>query len=286
MKLSLKHGLRISAATLCILTACTLAACSDDDSKNVEPAGGNNSSLVALGNVFKNGYPKAFGNARFTTDDKGRLTEIRSGSGYVTFTYGDFMVSRSNNFSVMMKFNETDDPDEGSTVYLEINDLGYASYAEQVFDDSKEGIREWWFGYDGEGQLNSVRRTRDRESFEMTYAHGDLTRVVETEADGDRSEYTFEYTDLSNPLPVDNKGCMTLYDRAYHVDLDEMEFIYFAGMLGNATRHLPIGYTATHNDNGLITTETATYTWTLNSAGYPTKFAVSNDPTETVSFAW
>lgn len=286
MKLSLNHGLRMSAATLGILMAFSLAACSDDDNKVTEPAGGTNASLVSINNVFNNGFPTAMGTARFTTNDKGQLTEIRSGSGYVTFTYGNFTVSRSNNFSVMMKFNEIGDSDEGSTVYLEINDLGYASYAMQVFDDSKEGIEEWWFGYDGEGHLNSVRRTQDGEKYEMTYSHGDLMRMVETEQDGDRSEYTFEYTNLTNPLPIVNKGGVTLYDRAYEVDLEELEFAYFAGMLGNATRHLPIGFSASHTDSGVTTTETGTFTWTIDANSFPTKFVNSDDPTDTVTFTW
>lgn len=48
-----------------------------------------------------------------------------------------------------------------------------------------------------------------------------------------------------------------LFDPTLGIDMDEMEYAYYAGLLGKATKSLP----SSNEEDG----ETETFTWTLNS---------------------
>ena len=78
------------------------------------------------------------------------------------------------------------------------------------------------------------------------------------------------------PSLIENKGCIMFFDGTFGIDMDEMEYAYYAGLLGKATKNLPVRLV---DDEGRITD----FFWTLNSAGYPISFKVDN---ETYSFAW
>lgn len=75
-----------------------------------------------------------------------------------------------------------------------------------------------------------------------------------------------------------------LFDETFGIDMDEMEYAYFAGLLGKATRNLPTERT---EDDG----DSHTYEWTLNGAGLPIKL-VSTDfrdgdaEEQTMTFEW
>ena len=52
-----------------------------------------------------------------------------------------------------------------------------------------------------------------------------------------------------------------LYDEMLNVDLDQMEVVYYAGLLGRATRHLPVSL---YYDN-----MTYYFEWGINDSGLP-----------------
>lgn len=66
------------------------------------------------------------------------------------------------------------------------------------------------------------------------------------------------------------------FDIELRVDMDEMKCAYYAGLLGKATKHLP------------VKNKDFTLNWTLNNAGYPIKLVIpeSSSPFNTYTFEW
>lgn len=68
-----------------------------------------------------------------------------------------------------------------------------------------------------------------------------------------------------------------LFDQTLGIDMDEMRYAYYAGLLGKATKNLPVKLVDNEN-------YTQNFTWTLNSSGYPISFKRADY--DTYSFAW
>lgn len=79
------------------------------------------------------------------------------------------------------------------------------------------------------------------------------------------------------------KGCIMLWDDTFGVDMDEMQYAYYAGLLGKVTKHLPVSCSEDNGDE--VNNHTAT--WTLNSNGYPTKVIISDgNYSDEITFSW
>lgn len=271
--------------------AISFTACSDDDSPNdpTTPGNGGSSSEPTVENVFTEGLPASVEGATFTTNDKGQVTKIVDGSTTVSFEYGSFdpaKPSKAHNFTVLMKEREAGYPDEGSDIYMELNKQGFVTYAYQVYLDGDDDPEEWWFEYNADGQLTRLKRTEGGDEYKATYTNGDITSVSYDEEDGDHSDFTFTYTNATFATPIANKGCIMLFDQEFEIDMDEMGVAYYAGLLGKATKNLPLGYKETAKQGSSTYTYTEEFTWTLNAAGLPTSFQYGDSPYDTVTFSW
>lgn len=265
------------------LMSLSLASCSDDDD---DPKSPENNGEPTTENVFTQGLPAKVDGATFTTNAKGQLTKIVDGNNVVTFDYGHFTPSRAHNFTVLMKERDTNYPDEGSDIYMEINRQGFVSYAYQVYLDGEDEADEWWFEYNNDGQLTRLKRSEGGDDFKISYTNGDITKVTQDEEDGDHREYTITYTNAENKNVVANKGCLMLFDSFFQVDMDEMGLAYFAGMLGKATKNLPMGYTESGKEGGNPYSYSETYHWVFNATSLPTKFWSGDYDYDAVTFAW
>ena len=82
---------------------------------------------------------------------------------------------------------------------------------------------------------------------------------------------------------IDNKGCLMMFDELLDVDMDEMIYAYYGGMLGKATKHLPLAM----RDADDTSVELSNYKWTLNSDGYPTQLLIKDEgDEEKYTFTW
>lgn len=261
----------LAAATM------TFTACSDDDDVTTD-------GKPTTNNVFTNAYPTDIDGAKVSRNGDGQVTKIEDDYSTVTFEYGTFNPSRAHNYTVLMKIREIDDENNGSDIYMELNKQGFVSYAYQI--DLDGDTDEWFFGYNSDGQLNSFKRTEGSESYTVTYTNGDITRVVKTEDDGDTSEYTIAYTNSTNTSAVANKGCLMLFDDTFGIDMDEMEIAYYAGLIGKATKNLPMGYTRKSVEGGSTYTDNVVFHWQFDKNGYPTKFWEDDYSWEATSFTW
>lgn len=280
----MKDKFKFFALGLFSLIGLSLASCSDDD----DPKGPENVGEPTTENVFTEGLPSNVDGATFTTNEKGQLTKIVDGTSNITFEYGTFTPSRAHNFTVLMRERDSEYPNDGSDIYMEINKQGFVSYAYQVYldDEDEDDADEWWFEYNNDGQLTRLKRSEGGDDFKITYTNGDITKVTQDEEDGDHREYIINYTNTEYKNLVVNKGCVMLFDDFFQVDMDEMGIAYFAGLLGKATKNLPMGYTENSKEGGSSYTYEEAYHWNFNANNFPTKFWRGDDEYDAVTFSW
>lgn len=272
-------------AMLATAVAFSFTSCSDDNDEPDPDNGGTTVAGPSVENVFANGLPASVDGSTFTTNDKGQLTSIKDGTTTITFEYGTFTQLRAHNFTVLMKERDSQDPTDGSDIYMELDMNGFVTYAYQVYLDDDD-VDEWSFEYNTDGYLTKVYRTESNDTTTITHANGDIQKVVRVDGDGYRSEYTLAYTNDEYTSPVANKGCIMLYDEAFGVDLDEMEIVYYAGMLGKATKNLPMGATYKGTEGSSSYTDFETYHWEFNDNKLPIKYWEDDYKEGAITFTW
>lgn len=265
-----------------VLTATiTFVSCGDDkDNPDVEKG----KVEVNPEKVFVNGMPKVIDGYVFTRDFKGRLSSMynKKEKGSVTFDYNNNTLGTTDVPNVVMTVSDSDN----RTVYkLFLNKDGYVKYCDEIeykIDNPK--TTAWNFEYNSDGQLVKAVQTKGgtKTSSIITYNSGNAVETVTiSEKDGQEIDhYKIYYTSKKITLPIANKGCLMAFDGVLGVDLDHLQYAYFAGMLGKATKHLPIYNMDKDNDK-------TTFDWTFNDDGFPTKIVIkSEDERENSNIVW
>lgn len=268
------------ASLMCML-ALNFIACSDDDDKN---EGG---SIVNPSNVFTGERPKSISGVSLTYDAKGLLTGITSDDGRkVTFEYHN--VTKAVNQQNYVRMTVIDTEYNDTYIYeMELNEQGFVKYCEQTVPDSDGDTETWNFKYDAEGHLiymkytDGIDKDRITETTNITYKDGNIIETS-TIADDEPGKFThtISYTSDKVSKPIENKGCIMLFDETLGVDMDDMALIYYAGLLGKATKNLPVKSTDEEN-------YTSEFIWTLNNNGYPTQVVIKeNGYEDKITFEW
>ena len=265
-----------------VLTATiTFVSCGDDkDNPDVEKG----KVEVNPEKVFVNGMPKVMDGYVFTRDFKGRLSSMynKKEKGSVTFDYNNNTLGTTDVPNVVMTVSDSDN----RTVYkLFLNKDGYVKYCDEIeykIDNPK--TTAWNFEYNSDGQLVKAVQTKGgtKTSSIITYNSGNAVETVTiSEKDGQETDhYKIYYTSKKITLPIANKGCLMAFDGVLGVDLDNLQNAYYAGMLGKATKHLPIYNMDKDNDK-------TTFDWTFNDDGFPTKIVIkSEDERENSNIVW
>ena len=265
--------------------AIALTACS----KNSDgPDGGEDKGKVEVNptKVFVNGMPKIVDGSVFTRDFKGRLSSIynREENVLIAFAYTSSILGTKDVPNVVMTVTDADE----RTVYnLFLNKDGFVKYCDEI-DYEKKGntpkTTTWNFEYNSDGQLIKAVQSKDgvKTSSTIAYNDGDAVETVTmSEKDGKETDhYRIYYTSKKVTLPIENRGCIMSFDVALGLDLDHLHGAYYAGMLGKATKHLPIYNMDKDNDK-------TTFDWILNDNGFPTKIVVKDDEgREESNFVW
>lgn len=256
---------------LAFLCCPLMTSCGDDDEE--EQGGGDEpveTSIVNPSKVFTAGLPKSVGGNEFTTDEKGRVIKMAREGYTITFDYS--ALTRASKADVVM----TIEYDGGRMVCdLTLNDQGYVSFCDENSHDDLDGDEHqtWKFSYDTKGHLiKMVRSEGGNETTYITYHNGDITEVETISEDDpdDGSHYTFSYEMYVNgeeePRFVDNVGGVMFFDEAFGIDMDEMIHAYWAGMLGQPTKHLPSGRDDVDDQSGVG------FSWRWDEEGFPTRF--------------
>ena len=255
--------------------AIALTACS----KNSDgPDGGEDKGKVEVNptKVFVNGMPKIVDGSVFTRDFKGRLSSIynREENVLIAFAYTSSILGTKDVPNVVMTVTDADE----RTVYnLFLNKDGFVKYCDEIDYEEKGNnpkTTTWNFEYNSDGQLIKAVQSKDgvKTSSTIAYNDGDAVETVTmSEKDGKETDhYRIYYTSKKVTLPIENRGCIMSFDVALGLDLDHLHGAYYAGMLGKATKHLPIYNMDKDNDK-------TTFDWTLNGNGFPTKIVVKDD---------
>ena len=265
--------------------AIALTACS----KNSDgPDGGEDKGKVEVNptKVFVNGMPKIVDGSVFTRDFKGRLSSIynKEENVLIAFAYTSSILGTKDVPNVVMTVTDADE----RTVYnLFLNKDGFVKYCDEI-DYEKKGntpkTTTWNFEYNSDGQLIKAVESKDgvKTSSTIAYNDGDAVETVTmSEKDGKETDhYRIYYTSKKVTSPIENRGCIMSFDVALGLDLEHLQIAYFAGMLGKATKHLPIYNMDKDNDK-------TTFDWTFNDNGFPTKIVVKDDEgREESNFVW
>ena len=123
-------------------------------------------------------------------------------------------------------------------------------------------------------------RSEGNERTTIKYEAGNIVSTTEKAVNGTRNKtHKVYYTSQSVLSPIVNKGCIMLFDTTLGIDMDEMQYAYFAGLLGKATKHLPVRLVGNEGDE-------ESFAWHLNASGYPTSMVRSHAPNWTNTFIW
>lgn len=260
-----------------LMAGMLFVSCSDDDETGGSDVGEN--VVVDVNKVFTGGMPKAVDDIESITLNANGLVE-RMTTRYedITFEYNNVKTRSENNVStVKMTLNSGEG--EYSVLDMTLGSNGFVQSVTQTTHDLDGMETDYWqFKYNNDGQLIYMKRSEggNEETF-ITYQDGDIVKVKQTSEDEyeDSWEVDILYTSSSVATPIVNKGCIMLFDETFNIDMDEMKYAYYAGLLGKATHHLPVGC----KDDKY----TEYYDWKLNTTGYPVSVSIDGYP---YSFKW
>ena len=266
----------LSAAVLGATTTFTSCGSNNDDSKGEVVETGTKVNPLK---VFTGGLPKSIAGMTIQTNEKGQvITIMRQNGKPITFKYKDAATRSTASTPDVVMTNGNGK--EYSTYNLYLNKDGFAKHCEEVVHDlDGEHTVPWNFTYNSNGQLLTMQRSESgTEETTITYQNGNIveTKIAYSKEAEFNHSHKIYYTSTDITTPIENKGSVMLFDETFGLDSDDVLYAYYAGLLGKATKDLPVKLV----DNKHYTQN---FSWTLNSAGYPISFKGNH---KTYSFSW
>ena len=263
---------------LALLACVGMVSCGDDDTFIVgKPS-----------NIFSNVSPKIVGKYSIYYDEQGRVSMVTERGEY-TFRKAFFDYSPADrDCDVRIDITE-ENYWEMISLHVSLNKNGYAEYVSEIEDNRID--QDWKFEYNSNGQLiKMVRSEGGSETTTVTYQEGDITNVERKSKFSDSgTSSTIEY----GTEKIENKGGVMLFDEMLCIDMDEMGFAYFAGLLGKPTSHLPqSNKSIDYSSGGYKITTYKSFSWSLDANRLPVsvlieeKYDNTTPYTKTYSFDW
>lgn len=273
----------IGTALLMVLCVANFTACSDDEDEN-----NTNNNGINPQKVFVNGIPKQVSDMKITQDASGLVSKIETSNAVATFKYPTTVTRAelANRHIEMVVTKDTGTQYEETFIFdMTIGGNGFVKHCDETEEDGE--LETWDFTYNEEGNLITMKRSEGgNETTTITYKDGDITKTSTLSADEPEvsSVYTIDYTSEAVKTPIDNKGCVMLYDATLGIDMDEMDFAFYAGLLGKAIKHLPVKLTYESD----LYEDISNFTWTLNANGLPTLLSIQSkyNSDDKISFIW
>ena len=277
--------LRMLATTLVMTALClNFTACRDNDDEEIPGY-----SIVNPSNVFTGKRIKAISGGSMTYDANGLLTKIEFEEGLVVFEYHNVTRSINQEHYITMKvINDKNTPDKETYIYdMELNEQGFVKYAEQTHLESEGNIETYKFNYDSDGHLiyiESADGMGENPSIQytnITYKDGNIIETSSSSSDEPgKITHVISYTSDKVSKLIENKGSIMYFDETFDVDMDDFSYAYYAGLLGKATKNLPVKCNSANSSN-------YEFAWTLDNNGYPTKLVTDDGVSESdVSIEW
>ena len=273
-------------------------ACDDNDENDDSV---NTSIVVNPAKVFTGGLPKSVSGMSISQNKDGLVTSITTDEGEkAVFEY--FPGTRAEASINSARITVTDEDGDITELNLQLNSDGYVEFCNSIDHAGTPDANEftWKMKYDADSHLIEMRRSEGGgEITNITYKDGDVIKTstrytTDSDINGDgvidsndewKYQATIDYVTTGVTVPIKNKGCLMMFDELLDVDMDEMIYAYYGGMLGKATKHLPLAGHYTYDNSGNTTEQN--FSWTLNDNGYPTELLIgSEEENERYTFAW
>lgn len=265
--------------TLCIVG---FVACSDDDN--------NDDGGEVITPTTK--QLKSVSDMTMSYQD-GLLTKIVTEDGKkLIFDYGTQTKSNTqlrSNGTGITTISLYDDNDNLEHYFYDIvtESNGFIKSCKEITYDEIDGeqTETWKFEYNTDGQLLSMKRSEGgNEITTIKYENGNITEVTMTSDEEDNSLYTkIFYTSNEITTAIDNKSSIMFFDMTFGIDIDEMKYAYWAGLLGNATKSLPLKIIYIENSEY---EETETFQWTIKDDYVQKMIQTASWGTEEHLFTW
>lgn len=257
--------------TIALLTAAVIGATSffsscsnkNDDDRIIE--GWPDPVTIDLSKVFTNGMPKEADSMTIQTDDRGLVTSIKTKDETVSFKYNNTKTRAIVIPNVFMKVERNGK----ATVYvMYLNNNGFVR---GCMIEQKENTKEdtWRFTYNDNDQLiNIIHSADDYKKITLTYKDSNISEIetktiVSQTTTRKKDTCKVAYTSTATPTPIVNKGNIMLFNTTFGIDIGAMKYAYYAGLLGKATKNLPLQLIDKNGNKN-------NFTWTVNSNGFPT----------------
>ena len=259
--------------TIALLTAAVIGATSffsscsnknDDDSDWIidrwpDPV------TINLSKVFTNGTPKEVDSMTIQTDERGLVTSIKTKDEMVSFKYIHTKTRAIVVPNVIMKVERNGK----ATVYIMY--LNKNGFVRRCVIEQKENTKEdrWRFTYNDNDQLiNIIHSADDYKEFTLTHKDSNIAEIetktiVSQTTTRKKDTCKVAYTSTATPAPIVNKGNIMLFNTTFGIDIGAMKYAYYAGLLGKATKNLPVQLINKSSNK-------TNFTWTVNSNGFPT----------------
>jgi len=220
---------------------------------------------IDLSKVFTNGMPKEVNSMTIQTDDRGLVTDIKTKDETVSFKYNNTKTRAIVIPNVFMKVERN----EETMVYIMF--LNKNGFVRGCMREQKENTKEdtWYFAYNDNDQLTNITHSADiNKIFTLTYKDGNISEIetktiVSQTTTRKKDTYKVAYTSDTTPAPIVNKGNIMLFNTTFGIDIGAMKYAYYAGLLGKATKNLPVQLIDKSGNK-------TNFTWTFNSNGFPT----------------
>ena len=257
--------------TIALLTAAVIGAtsffssCSNKNDDDWIVDGWPDPVTIDLSKVFTNGMPKEADSMTIQTDDRGLVTGIKTKDETVSFKYDNIKTRVIVIPNVFMKVERNGD----TTIYrMYLNNNGFVR---SCMIEQKENTKEdtWYFAYNDNDQLtNIIHSADDYKKFTLTYKDSNISEIetktiVSQTTTRKKDTYKVAYTSDTTTAPIVNKGNIMLFNTTFGIDIGAMKYAYYAGLLGKATKDLPVQLINKSSNK-------TNFTWTVNSNGFPT----------------
>ena len=262
----MKKTITIALLAVAVIGATfVLSSCSNKNDDDWIIDGLPDPVTIDLSKVFTNGMPKEVDSMTIQTDDRGLVTGIKTKDETVSFKYDNTKTRAIVIPNVFMKVERNGK----ATVYvMYLNNNGFVR---ECMIEQKENTKEdtWRFTYNDNDQLiNIIHSADDYKEFTLTYKDSNIseietTTIVSQTTTRKKDTYKVAYTSDTTPTPIVNKGNIMLFNTTFGIDIGAMKYAYYAGLLGKATKNLPVQLIDKNGNKN-------NFTWTVNSNGFPT----------------
>ena len=262
----MKKTITISLLAVAVISATfILSSCSNKNDDDWIIEGWPDPVTIDLSKVFTNGMPKEVDSMTIQTDDNGLVTGIKTKEETVSFKYNNTKTRVIVIPNVFMKVERNGK----ATVYIMY--LNNNGFVRECMIEQKENTKEdtWRFTYNDNDQLiNIIHSADDYKEFTLTYKNSNIseietTTIVSQTTTRKKDTCKVAYTSDTTPAPIVNKGNIMLFNTTFGIDIGAMKYAYYAGLLGKATKNLPVQLIDKNGNKN-------NFTWTVNSNGFPT----------------